>query len=101
MRKTGYYWVKIKDRWIVAKFMVGKTWYTIGDENFCTTDVFDEIDETPITRTSLAEQHKATRYAAIDVVKNHFDNAIIHNMDELEEAITRDIHNLPQSPITK
>lgn len=50
-RPTGYYWVKKNSVWWIALYINSGTWVMFGNDNTTERDdVFEEIDERPITR---------------------------------------------------
>lgn len=51
-RKNGFYWVRIKDNWTIAKFDYPSFW--VDGDDF-SESYFDEIDETPILRPSISK----------------------------------------------
>jgi hypothetical protein len=48
-RKPGFYWVRVTDDWVVARWF-HTSWWLAGDEIGCGDDFFEEIDETKLER---------------------------------------------------
>ena len=56
-RKTGYYWVKLKRKWVIGFWEILKieeddlsSWFLVFDENVYKDEDFAEIDERKIER---------------------------------------------------
>lgn len=105
MRKTGYYFVNYgDDEWFIARYGSGsENWISEQFSGFKQDADFLEIDETPITRTSLAEQHRNTRLDAIDLVNHHFyeyftkkNFNVPDDLDKMQNDLNADIQNLKQ-----
>lgn len=47
-REVGYYWVKIFNKWEVAKYIGRKKWEVFNAGYYYNDSMFDEIIETPI-----------------------------------------------------
>lgn len=58
LRESGFYWVKMDDKWRVAEFIsdedssfsYGNVWGVVGRTQFYCDNNFDEINETRIER---------------------------------------------------
>ena len=58
--KLGHYHVKLNDKWTIALFE-GKCWHLCNSYYPYDKDEFDEIDETPITRSPAPVVHSTDR----------------------------------------
>lgn len=51
-REPGLYWIQYGRYWEIAEWRSDGYWWVLGSCDPCNDEDFEEIDETPVTRTT-------------------------------------------------